>query len=71
MVHGKHKTCGQGGCTKRPTYGVEGAKEAKLCCEHAREGMADVISKRCGHYRCELRPSHGSSGRKPEFCASV
>ncbi|CAM9259314.1 unnamed protein product, partial [Ectocarpus sp. 13 AM-2016] len=48
MVDVTHKRCGRPGCTKWPSYGVEGGSEkAEFCFQHA----VDVVSKRCSHQR--------------------
>lgn len=66
-----HKRCGNIGCTKRPSYGAAGTSKAKLCHEHAREGMVDVVSKRCGESGCSTQPNFGKAGTtKAEFCAA-
>ena len=44
----RSKRYGHPGCSKAPSHGVEGTKQAELCAQHAREGMVDVEGNKCG-----------------------
>ena len=70
MVDEASKRCGHQGCTKQPSYGVEGTKKAELCSQHAAEGMVNVKRGRWGHKGCNKWPSFGVAGtKKAELCA--
>lgn len=43
--------CSRQGCSKKAGYGVEGAAKAELCCDHAEQGMVNLIYK-CAHPGC-------------------
>ncbi|CAM9901225.1 unnamed protein product [Sphacelaria rigidula] len=69
MVDVGKRTCGDEGCSTRPSYGVAGSKRAESCSQHARAGMVDVVTKKCGHQACPMRPSCGVAGsKKAEYC---
>ena len=58
MVDVKSKRCGQQGCTKLSTHGVDGCGRRQFCREHKKDGMVNVL-KRCGQQGCTLFPSFG------------
>ncbi|CAM9449146.1 unnamed protein product, partial [Hapterophycus canaliculatus] len=70
------KRCGEAGCIKRPSYGLDGSKEPEFCVAHARHGMTSLKkvkkNKRCAHPAgCPKQPNYGVDGSKrPEFCAT-
>ncbi len=61
--------CHHDGCTKGASFGVDGSKEAELCCEHKRDGTVD-LSKKCLYDGCTKVPSFGVDGSKNVvFCS--
>ena len=70
MVDVKSKRCRHEGCSKHPSFGIDGSKNPTFCAQHAAEGMVNVINKRCKHEGCSKHPSFGIDGSKnPTFCA--
>ncbi|CAN0087850.1 unnamed protein product [Sphacelaria rigidula] len=70
MVNVVSRTCGDEGCSSRPSYGVAKSKNAEFCSQHARAGMVDVVTKKCGEEGCSKKPSYGVAGtKKAEFCS--
>ncbi len=62
--------CSHAGCTKVPSYGVDGTNKMEFCSQHKRDGMVDLRHKRCGHHGCSKQPSYGVEGtNKKEFCS--
>lgn len=60
------RTCGHAECTKHPHFAVPGTKQCSL---HAKEGMANINSKKCRHPNCLTRPSYGEAGsNKEDYC---
>ena len=69
MVGLGSKRCLHHGCTKQPSFGVDGSKRVEFCFEHKRDGMVDLRSKRCLQTGCTKQPSCGADGSKRvEFC---
>ncbi len=63
-------TCSYDSCTKQPSFGVDGSNKSEFCCEHKRDGMVDLKTKRCLHHGCSTQPSFGVDGsKKKEFCS--
>lgn len=62
MVNVISKKCVQPGCSKIPSYGIEGTHKAELCVQHTREGMVDVKNRKCAHPGCSTRPHFGIAG---------
>ena len=61
MVDVKSKRCRHEGCSKHPSFGIDGSKSPTFCAQHAAEGMVDVINKRCRH---EGRSKHPYSSKE-------
>ena len=59
MVDLKNKTCGHKGCTKQPSFGVDGSSMKEFCSDHERVGVVNVAHKRCGHKGCTKQLSFG------------
>ncbi|CAM9504053.1 unnamed protein product, partial [Ectocarpus sp. 4 AP-2014] len=63
--------CQHDGCTKKPTFGIDGSKNAQFCAKHAASEMVNVIGKRCLHAGCTTTAAYGAAGlRKRECCRS-
>ncbi|CAM9649165.1 unnamed protein product, partial [Sphacelaria rigidula] len=47
---------------------VAGSKQVKVCAQHARAGMVDVVTKKCDDEGCSKKPSYDLAGsKKAEF----
>ncbi len=69
MVNVVSKRCEHPGCSKQPTFNVEGEKNARFCKEHALPTMVDISHKKCEHPGCSTRPSYNLDGEKNgRFC---
>ena len=70
MVNVSSKRCLHHGCSKQPSFGLDGSYKREFCCEHKRDGMINIASKRCLHHACSRVPSYGVDGSsKREFCS--
>ena len=57
------KRCGHHGCTKTPSFGMNGSRKREFCSQHMKRAG-------CGHHGCTKTPSFGMDGsRKGEFCS--
>jgi hypothetical protein len=62
------RECTEEGCTKQPSYGLEGEKASK-CKSHMTNDMIDVVHLKC--IKCKKkRPSFGIEGETPSHCSS-
>lgn len=66
----KRRKCGTEGCKRRPTFGVEGTRQAQFCASHKPESFVNVLCKRCDVEGCKHQPSFGVPGAKPARCAT-
>jgi len=63
MVNVDNKGCVHGGCSKHPSYGDAGSKNAEYRAQHALDGMMNVLEKR----RC----TYGGWSKKPSYGVAV
>ena len=56
-----HKTCFEEGCTKHPSFNVEGATRL-YCKTHKLQGMVDVKNKTCVEIDCDIRAYYNNEG---------
>ena len=50
---------------------MAGTNKVEFCCEHMKDGMVNVKSKKCDHHGCAKLPSYGVAGTtKREFCSA-
>ena len=68
MVDVHHRRCSYDGCTKHPTFNVEGSKTAMYCRHHAEDGMVDVHHRRCSRNLCTRIPHFNVKGMKAAYC---
>ena len=61
------RICSHPGCEKRPSFNFAG-QPAKVCKEHAKDGMEDVVHKTCEFANCTTRPSFNFAGQPAKFC---
>ena len=67
----ERRKCGMEGCKRRPTFGVEGTRQAEFCLSHKHDGFVNVLAKRCDAVEgCRRQPSFGMPGAKPVRCAA-
>ena len=66
----ERRKCGLDGCKRRPTFGVEGTRQAQFCLSHKPEGFVNVLCKQCDVEGCKRQPSFGVEGAKPVRCAA-
>lgn len=64
MIDLIHKICAHLGCSKLPSFDVEGTRKREFCAGHAKRGMVDVSSKKCAHLGCSKGLSFGGAGTK-------
>jgi hypothetical protein len=63
--------CKENGCTKRPSFNVEGETKRLYCATHKKEGMVDVINKTCLFEGCTKQPVFNVEGEtKGLYCAT-
>lgn len=71
MIDVRNRRCEYAGCTKRPTYGVEGQKVARFCKAHREAHMVDVVNNRCEHHGCMKQAICAFPGQKRgRFCTA-
>lgn len=66
----ERRQCSLEGCKRRPTFGVEGTRQAQFCFSHKPEGFVNVLCKQCDVEHCRRQPSFGAEGAKPVRCAA-
>jgi hypothetical protein len=70
MIDIKNKTCQFPGCKTRPTYNLQGEKQAKYCVKHKTDDMIDIHNKICEFPDCKTQPVYNLEGEKvAKFCA--
>lgn len=70
MTKVRNVMCGNKGCSKRSSFGVEGGRKTEYCAKHASAGMVSMYSKKCGNEGYAKQSSFGLEGsRKIEYCA--
>lgn len=69
MVDINTKRCAEEGCSKQPSFGLEGTRKREFCKQHAMDGMVDVKNRKCVHEGCSKLPLFGLEGtRRRDFC---
>ena len=64
----KKPTCAYEGCTKFPSFNIEG-KKPLYCAKHKLEGMIYVIkNKKCAYEKCTKQGNYNLKGEKPLYC---
>ena len=63
------RICKAEGCSKYPSFNVEGETKALYCKECAKSGMVDVKHPRCKAEGCKKRASYGIPCNLPSRCA--
>jgi hypothetical protein len=63
--------CQQNNCRKRPTYNIDGERNALYCVIHKMSEMVDVISKRCNYVGCKKQPTYNTEGEQTALYCTI
>lgn len=71
MVDVRSERCYREGCSKAPSFGLEGSRKARVSLQNAEEGVVEVIKRRRSRKGWSKRPSFRWEGKTMLCCCSL
>lgn len=67
MMYMRQRLCEGEGCLTIPSYGYQ-KWQPRMCKEHSKEGMIDVVNQRCAHSGCDRFAQRYDSEKRFKYC---